>query len=282
MAVFAASDHRQFQGWAFNLPPLSTACNWFKRVVNFLLTWPFCCCIPGAVYSKWTPNSSYLQAFSKVTCSHSLLQHRFFISRLYIFFKFLTKPIMTSARLDFSFKKKLQMKSLLSSMTSSQCFLTKVVEEGELMSKKCLSPKILDWGTAFLLTANCLALAKVQSLHGVNILVNWIPRALAVAWVIDSDGWTSSTCRLLIFFLQGVVADYALLLLVSQRNSSTATQSSWVLVQWSRMILPSSSLDLTTMLSCWLLEIGFPNLTWGKTSWAIECEPTHSHQLVQH
>ena len=54
---------------------------------------------------------------------------------------------MTPARSDFYFKKNLQMKSLLSSMASSQCFLQpKVGVEGELISKKSLSPKIFDQG----------------------------------------------------------------------------------------------------------------------------------------
>ena len=52
---------------------------------------------------------------------------------------------MMSTKLDFSFKTKLQMKSLLLPMTSSQCFIPpKLGVEGELMSKKSLSPKVFD------------------------------------------------------------------------------------------------------------------------------------------
>ena len=58
-----------------------------------------------------------------------------------------------------------------------------------------------------------------------------------------------------------------------------------------RMISPSK--DLTTMLFQWSIKTVFPyesshirenrlNLYWDKTSWARECEPTQSHQLVGH
>ena len=48
---------------------------------------------------------------------------------------------MKSAKLDFSFKKKLQIKLLLSSTTSSQCILPKMGVDRELMSKKGLLSK---------------------------------------------------------------------------------------------------------------------------------------------
>ena len=74
---------------------------------------------------------------------------------------------MASTRSDFSFKKKLQMKLLLSSMMNSQFLLPLKVEvEGELMLKKSLAPKTFEQETAFLLTAHCLALPKAQSSHG--------------------------------------------------------------------------------------------------------------------
>ena len=108
------------------------------------------------------------------------------------------------ARLNFSFKKKPQIKLLLLSMMSSQCYLLPKVEvEEELMSKKSLFPKIVKQGTAFLLTACCLALPKAQSSHGLKVLVTWIPRALVVAWVMDSERCVSSMCRLLILFAWG-------------------------------------------------------------------------------
>ena len=96
----------------------------------------------------------------------------------------------------FSFKKKLQMWSLLSSMTSSPCFLPpKVGVERKLMSKKILSPKIFDQATAFMLTAYCLALPDAKSSHGLKLPMMWIPMTLVLAHVIDSDGWLRSTWK---------------------------------------------------------------------------------------
>ena len=74
-------------------------------------------------------------------------------------------------------------------MTSSQwCLPPKVGVDGELMLKKSLSPKIIEQGTAFLLTAHCFSLPRAQSSHGLRVPVTWIPRALVVAWVMVSDG----------------------------------------------------------------------------------------------
>ena len=138
---------------------------------------------------------------------------------------------MTSARSDFSFKKKLQVKALLSSMMSSQCFLLPTVGvEGEFVSKKSLYPKIFDQGTAFLLMACCLALLNVQSSHGLKVPVTWIPRAFAVAWVINLEECPSSTCTSLIYFLQRTVADCALTSPVFQKNSTPTAHPSWVLI----------------------------------------------------
>ena len=97
--------------------------------------------------------------------------------------------------------------------------------------------------------ACCLVLPKVQSSHGINLLVTWIPRVLAVEWVIDLDGWPSSMYRLLIFFLQGAIADCTLSWLVSWIKSILVTQPPWVLIWQSRMILPSPSGDCP-MQSC--------------------------------
>ena len=132
-------------------------------------------------------------------------------------------------------------------MTSSQwCFLPKVRIDGELMSKKSLSPKIFDQGTAFLLTACCLALPRIQSSHCLNVLVTCIPMSLEVVWVMDLDRWPSWMWRSLIFFFQWAVVDWALSSHVSHRNLTPATQLSQVLIWWSKMILPLE--DLTTML----------------------------------
>ena len=77
----------------------------------------------------------------------------------------------------------------MSSMTSSQCFLLpKVGVNGVLVSKKSLSPKNVDQAAAFMLTPCCLALPNVQYSHSLKVTVTWIPMALVVAWVIDSDG----------------------------------------------------------------------------------------------
>ena len=74
-------------------------------------------------------------------------------------------------------------------MTSSQCsLLPKVGVQGKHMLKKSLSLKISDQATVLLLTPCCLALPNVQSLHGMNVSVAWIPMALAVAWAIDLNG----------------------------------------------------------------------------------------------
>ena len=142
-------------------------------------------------------------------------------------------------------------------MTSSQCCLcSKVAVEGELMSKKSLSPKIFKWATAILLTLLFLAFPNAQSSHGLKVLMTWIPIALAVAPVIALGRWPSSTCKLLVFLLHWAVPDWALSWFYSHRNSTLATQLSWVLMQQSRII--SSSEDLTTMLFWWLLFILFP------------------------
>ena len=92
-------------------------------------------------------------------------------------------------------------------MTKSQWhFPLKVRVDGELMSKKSLSPKICEQGTTFLLMAFCLALPKVQSSQGLKVLVTWILTLFAVDLVIATDGWLSSTCRLLISCLMKAVA----------------------------------------------------------------------------
>ena len=142
-------------------------------------------------------------------------------------------------------------------MTSSQWQLPpKVVVDGELMLKKSLSPKICEWGTAFLLTAHCLALPKAQSSHSLNVMVTWMPRALVVALVIVSDGWPNSTWRLLIFLLVRMVADTALSALALRRKSTPVNQPSWVFIWQLRMILSVGV--LTMMLFWWSLAILFP------------------------
>ena len=161
-------------------------------------------------------------------------------------------------------------------MTSSQCFwLPKVWVERELISKKILSPKIFDQATAFLLTLCCLAFPKAQSSHGLNILVTWIPIDFLVAWVIDSDGWSSLKWRSLIFSLWKVVADCALSLGVSHRKSTLATQPSWFLIWWSRMILLSEDwpwfCSNSHLISYFFAKVGMSrkidsHLPWGKTS----------------
>ena len=142
-------------------------------------------------------------------------------------------------------------------MTSSQWrFLLKVGVDGELISKKSLSPKTCKQDTAFLLTACCLALPKAQSSHGLNIPVTWIPRALAVNLVMASDGWPNSTWRLLIFCLGRPVVDNALSLMQSHRKLTPVTQPSCILIQHSNIISPLGV--LMTMLLNSLLEILFP------------------------
>ena len=133
-------------------------------------------------------------------------------------------------------------------MTSSQwCFLPKVGVDGELISKKRLSPKICERGTVFLLTAHCLALPKVQSVHILNVLATWIPRPLVVDLVMALDGWSNSTWKSLMLCLGRAVADSALSLLKPQRKSTPVTQPSQILIWRS-----------STILFHWSLEILFP------------------------
>ena len=139
-------------------------------------------------------------------------------------------------------------------MTCSQCCsLPKVGVDGELISKKSLSPKMFEQGTAFLLTAHCLALPKAQFSHDLKVPVTWILRALVVAWVMDLEGCLTSICRSLIFFLCRAINDYALSSSVSWRNSTPVTQPLQVLIQQSRIILPL--IELTTMLFWWSLDM---------------------------
>ena len=140
-------------------------------------------------------------------------------------------------------------------MSSQYHLLPKVGVEGELMSMKSLSPKIVKHGIAFLLNAHCLVLPKAQSSHSLKVLVIWIPRALSVAWAMDSEECLSSMCSLLIFFMHGAIADFAPLLCIFQRNSTPATQPSWALILQSRMILPF--VEWTTTLFWWPLDILF-------------------------
>ena len=155
-------------------------------------------------------------------------------------FKFLIKPTIVSARSDISFKNKIQIKLLLSSMMSSQCHsLAKVGVDWELISKKCLSPRIFECRTAFLLTACCLDFPRVQSSHGLNLPATWMPRALAVAQTMVSEGCLSSMWRLLIFFLGRAVADTALSLLVLRRKLTLVTQLSWIFIWRFRIIIHS-------------------------------------------
>ena len=124
------------------------------------------------------------------------------------------------------------------------------------MSKKSHSPKIYKWGTAFLFAAHCLALPRVQSSHGLNILVTWMPRFLVVAWLIVSDGWPNWMWRSLIFLLVRVVAVTALSALALHRTLAHVAQPSQVLIQQWRMISPVGV--LATMLFWWSLAILFP------------------------
>ena len=142
-------------------------------------------------------------------------------------------------------------------MTSSQWhFPPKVGVNGELMLKKSLSPKTCEWGTAFLLTAHCLALPRAQSSHDLNLLVTWIQNALAVDWVMASNEWPNSMWRLLIFFLGRADVDTALSSFDAHIKSTLATQPSRVLIWQSRMMSPFGV--LITMLFRWSFEILFP------------------------
>ena len=82
-----------------------------------------------------------------------------------------------------------------------------------------------------------------------------MPRALAVAYVVVSERSLSSTCRLLIFFLQEAVAYCVLSSFVFQRKLTVIIQPSQVFTWRSRMMLPY--VVLTTMLFWWLLDILF-------------------------
>ena len=79
--------------------------------------------------------------------------------------------------------------------------------EGELKSKNGLSPKTLECTMALLLMLPFFALPRAQSSHGLKVLVTWIPIDLAVAWVMTSEGWPNSMCRLFTFFFMKVLAD---------------------------------------------------------------------------
>ena len=137
-------------------------------------------------------------------------------------------------------------------MTSSQWrFPPKVGVDGELISKKSLSSS-----TAFLLTAHCSALPKVQSLHGLNVPVTWIPRDLVVNLVMASDGLPNSTCRSLMFCLIRAVAEPTLSLMEFHKKSTLATQPSQVLIQQSNITSPLRI--FTMMLLNSSLKILFP------------------------
>ena len=142
-------------------------------------------------------------------------------------------------------------------MTHSQWHLPpKVWVDGELMSKKSLSPKICEQRTAFLLTAYCFALPRAQSSHGLKVLVTWIPRDLAIDLVMGSNGWPSLTWRLLMSCLIRVIAVTAFLSIVFLQKPSSGTQPSPVLIQQSSTILP---IGVITMIFLVLsLEILFP------------------------
>ena len=179
--MFAALAQRLLCRYAVNFSPLSIVHTPLKRVANFHSTWPFCCGIHGAVYLKSIPSPSCVQALLKTMFSPALSQQMYYTCKLYLFSKFLIKPNIVSTRSDFSFRNKLQIKLLLSSMMISQCcLLPKVGVEGELVSKKSLSHKISEQDAAFLLPAHCLALPRVQSSHGLEVLVIWIQRAFVV------------------------------------------------------------------------------------------------------
>ena len=108
IVVFAASAHRPFCRYVLNFPLSSITHTQLKRVVNFWLTQPVCCGIPWAVYSKLNPSPSCLKVYSKAWFSPALLQWRYCTCKLYLSFKFLIKSTIALARLEFSFKKKLQ------------------------------------------------------------------------------------------------------------------------------------------------------------------------------
>ena len=155
MAVSAALVHKPFYKQALNLPPLN--------IMHIQLKgWKICIQCSHFVVVNWGsifelhPQPFLFASFFEATFSPALSQVKYFTCRVYLFFRFLMKSNITSTRSDFSFKKKLQAEQLLSYMTSSQCFLLpKVGVEGELMSKKSLSPKIFYQATAFLLSPCC-------------------------------------------------------------------------------------------------------------------------------
>ena len=107
IVVLVASAYKLFLRKEVNFLPWSIACTQLKRVVKLCLTLPFCWGLPGMVNSNSIPSPSCLQAFLKAIFLPGLSQHRYCTCIFYLVFKFLTRPIITLSKSNFSFKKKL-------------------------------------------------------------------------------------------------------------------------------------------------------------------------------
>ena len=158
----------------------------------------------------------------------------------------------------------------------------------KLISKNSLCPKILEQATAILLTQPFFALWRAQSSQVLNIPVRCTPIALPVAWMITSEGWPRSLCSSLTSLLVENLADWALLWPISWRNSTTATQPSWVLILllgWYCLYeIVLQCCYCGCFLSCspakvFVLGNAYLHMSWCNTSQAIECVSLHCCQL---
>ena len=121
----------------------------------------------------------------------------------------------------------------------------------------------------------------MQSSHGLNVLVTWMPRALAVVKVMVLEGFLSSTWRLLIFFLSRAMANNALSFLASQTKLTMATHYLWLYCHLKYWPLCCCRGHLQ---SCFPARVHkckktFSHLPCGKTSHDIEYGLVQSHQL---
>ncbi len=83
VAIWAATAQKRFWSDNVNFPPFSITLTRLWRVANFCSTILFFWWVPGAVYSKDTPNLSCFQAFSNQILYLALSQQKHLTLKLY-------------------------------------------------------------------------------------------------------------------------------------------------------------------------------------------------------
>ena len=132
-------------------------------VTNALSTTPFCCGVPGAVYSKIIPNSFLSDSLSRTLFSPALSHLIIFTWILCLAFKAFIQSIIGSTCSFFFFRKKPFLYFVASSTNITQCCLPPILDFLiDEMSKYILSPGFLVLSSFFFGIFFCLIFSNEQ------------------------------------------------------------------------------------------------------------------------